>query len=108
MANKSKTTVEGVKVNGRGYAIGVGCTKNHGGNTGLVHHSRGFFACQGCGEFVGSTTVADRQSPAEQAHGLTLDEWMYVAGITTTAQHYDVRAAWRAGEDPDSYRDMAV
>lgn len=45
--------------------------------------------------------LTDRE---DTAHGVTLAEWMQAAGRTTTASMYDLRAAWRAGENPEDYR----
>ena len=39
----------------------------------------------------------------ETAHGYTLAEWLEAAGREDTASEYDLRAAWRAGEDPADY-----
>jgi hypothetical protein len=47
-----------------GYAIRVRCGKGHSGNQGYVLHSRGYWQCQGCGDFVGSADLADRQRAA--------------------------------------------
>jgi len=37
------------------------------------------------------------------AHGLTFAAWLAAAGRTDSASEYDLRAAWRAGEDPAEY-----
>lgn len=36
-------------------------------------------------------------------HGLTFTAWLAKAGRTDSASEYDIRAAWRAGEDPAEY-----
>jgi hypothetical protein len=37
--------------------------------------------------------------------GLTFAEWLAAAGVSDTGtSQYDLRAAWRAGEDPTEYR----
>lgn len=49
---------------------------------------------------------AQRSDGASQdtAHGLTFAEWLAQAGRSDTCSEYDLRAAWRAGENPDEYR----
>lgn len=43
------------------------------------------------------------------AYGLTFSEWLAAARRTDSASEYDLRAAWRAGEDPSIYvRPMEV
>lgn len=39
----------------------------------------------------------------ESAHGYTFAEWLAAAGRSDSASEYDLRAAWRAGEDPSEY-----
>jgi hypothetical protein len=39
----------------------------------------------------------------ETAHGYTFAEWLTAAGRSDSASEYDLRAAWRAGEDPSEY-----
>ena len=45
-----------------------------------------------------------RPITAHEAHGLTFSEWLRTAGRSDSASEYDLRAAWRAGEDPSEYR----
>ncbi len=33
----------------------------------------------------------------------TFGEWLAAVGRSDSASEYDLRAAWRAGEDPDDY-----
>lgn len=46
----------------------------------------------------------------EKRHGLTFGEWLDAAGLShdTGTSQYDLRAAWRAGEDPAEYRSEAA
>jgi len=39
----------------------------------------------------------------DSAHGMTFAEWLASAGRSDSASEYDLRAAWRAGEDPSEY-----
>lgn len=39
----------------------------------------------------------------ETAFGFAFREWLAAAGRTDSASEYDLRAAWRAGEDPAEY-----
>lgn len=41
---------------------------------------------------------------AQNAYGLTFQRWLAAAGRSDSASEYDLRAAWRAGEDPAEYR----
>jgi hypothetical protein len=50
-------------------------------------------------EYTGHKSVSE-----VNGEGLTLDEWLGAAGREDTASQYDLRAAWRAGEDPSEYR----
>ena len=45
----------------------------------------------------------DEYAAEETAHGYTLAEWLEAAGRYDTTSEYDLRAAWRAGEDPADY-----
>jgi hypothetical protein len=45
-----------------------------------------------------------RSAIVRNAEGLTIDEWLAAAGRTSTESQYDLRAAWRAGEDPTEYK----
>lgn len=45
----------------------------------------------------------DETVEAVDGVGYTLDDWLAAAGNPDT--HYDLRAAWRAGEDPADYVD---
>ncbi len=40
----------------------------------------------------------------EEAHGRTFGAWLAATGRSDSASDYDLRAAWRAGEDPEEYR----
>ena len=51
-----------IKTTPRGYAIGVACHHNHAGNTGYVLSQRGWWQCQGCGNFLAADTVARLQA----------------------------------------------
>lgn len=39
----------------------------------------------------------------EEAHGVTFAAWLAAAGRADSASEYDLRAAWRAGENPEEY-----
>jgi hypothetical protein len=42
--------------------------------------------------------------PADDiAYGYTFAQWLAAAGRSDSASEYDLRAAWRAGEDPAEY-----
>jgi hypothetical protein len=45
-----------------------------------------------------------RANSRTNAEGLTFQEWFAATGRNDTASPYDLRAAWRAGEDPTEYR----
>lgn len=40
----------------------------------------------------------------EACHGHTFTSWLRAAGRVDSTSEYDLRAAWRAGEDPEEYR----
>ncbi len=40
----------------------------------------------------------------DKAHGMTFAVWLTAAGRSDSASEYDLRAAWRAGEDPAEYQ----
>ena len=46
----------------------------------------------------------NRPQSESEAYGLTFSKWLAAAGRTDSASEYDLRAAWRAGEDPAEYR----
>ncbi len=56
-----------ISVDARGYAVGVGCKVDHGGNGGLMLHQTGYWACQGCGHFATSGDVLAMQRLATAA-----------------------------------------
>ena len=78
--------------------------------------------CASCGMFDGHETGCDAANDDaadddddggigaieadadESAHGCTFAEWLTAAGRADSASEYDLRAAWRAGEDPAEYR----
>jgi len=39
----------------------------------------------------------------ESVHGYSFAEWLAAAGRSDSTSEYDLRAAWRAGEDPSEY-----
>ena len=39
----------------------------------------------------------------DTAHGLTFAAWLTAAGRSDSSSLYDLRVAWRAGEDPAEY-----
>jgi hypothetical protein len=39
----------------------------------------------------------------DAAHGYTFAAWLSAAGRCDSASEYDLRSAWRAGEDPSEY-----
>jgi hypothetical protein len=45
----------------------------------------------------------DDQDDQDTAYGYTFADWLAAAGRTDSASEYDLRAAWRAGEDPAEY-----
>lgn len=45
-----------------------------------------------------------REELPDVAHGYTFDAWLAAAGREDTTSEYDLRAAWRAGEDPTEYK----
>lgn len=47
--------------------------------------------------------VADREPSEDEAHGYTFAGWLAAAGRSDSASERDLRAAWRAGEDPAEY-----
>jgi hypothetical protein len=47
-------------------------------------------------------TSEDGEAHVERA--ITFAEWLAAAGRADSASEYDLRAAWRAGEDPEEYR----
>lgn len=40
----------------------------------------------------------------DTAYGYTFEEWLRAAGRRDSASEFDLRAAWRAGEDPKEYK----
>ena len=55
-------------------------------------------AAEVAGPFEGTVEVVDA------AYGHTFAAWLAAAGRTDSASEYDLRAAWRAGEDPTEYQ----
>jgi hypothetical protein len=51
----------------RGYVIGFSCTKNHSGNTGLVHHSGDLYECQGCLNYYTAEVILRNAISPKQA-----------------------------------------
>lgn len=47
--------------------------------------------------------LTEPDESADTAHGYTFAEWLAEAGRKDSASEYDLRAAWRAGEDPSEY-----
>ena len=47
--------------------------------------------------------VAPAPDGALIAYGLDFGEWLRLAQRTDSASEYDLRAAWRAGENPEDY-----
>jgi hypothetical protein len=45
----------------------------------------------------------EAQSDEPIAYGYTFADWLSAAGRQDTASEYDLRAAWRAGENPAEY-----
>lgn len=43
----------------------------------------------------------------DAAYGMTFTEWLEATGRSDSASRYSLREAWRAGEDPELYRDDA-
>ncbi|HEX9156006.1 MAG TPA: hypothetical protein VF819_10605 [Nitrospira sp.] len=46
---------------------------------------------------------APRITAAVTAHGYTFSAWLRAAGRDSSTSDYDLRAAWRAGEEPSEY-----
>lgn len=60
--SKSKKDKNGVRVNGRGYAVGYECHLRHTGNRGYVLATKEWYECQGCGHFIDAGTIRERQA----------------------------------------------
>jgi hypothetical protein len=45
-----------------------------------------------------------KKTTEERCYGYTFGEWLRAAGRLDSASTYDLRAAWRAGEDPKEYK----
>lgn len=48
---------------------------------------------------------AEARASDHEEHGYTFAGWLQAAGREDSASEYDLRAAWRAGEDPTEYRE---
>lgn len=44
-----------------------------------------------------------RDADKDSAYGYTFSAWLAAAGRSDSASDYDLRAAWRAGEEPGEY-----
>lgn len=51
-----------------------------------------------------AATEAAFGAQEDEAYGYTFAGWLAAAGRTDSASDYDLRAAWRAGEEPTEYR----
>lgn len=60
-ATTAKTDRFGVRINARGYAIGIECHLDHGGNRGMVWNSGEWYECQGCGNFRHAHAIREEQ-----------------------------------------------
>jgi len=63
-------------------------------------------ACGAC--FKAAFGYAPTASQEDTAYGYTFSEWLKATGRSDSASDYDLRAAWRAGEDPADYTMTAM
>ena len=50
-----------------GYAVNVKCDKGHSGNRGYALSQRGWYQCQGCGDFLSTASIIASQAAQKEA-----------------------------------------
>lgn len=56
-----------------------------------------------CARVIADAAGRADDSREEEAHGYTFAAWLDAANRADGASQYDLRAAWRAGENPEEY-----